>query len=165
LRAGPKRILVIALVMGLAAAAMPLEHIRRVKTLPYINDISTDARTPPQFSRPLEYPSHFAELQAIGYPDLRSLELLAPPADAFARARALASEQQGWEIVAADEKAGRIEAVATTLWFGFKDDIVIRIIPSGGGSRVDMRSRSRVGRSDLGANARRIEGFLARLRG
>jgi hypothetical protein len=159
LRAGSKRILFVALVLGLGAAAIPLEQVRRVKTLPYINDISTDARTPPQFSQPVEYPKHFAELQAIGYPDLRSLELLAPPAQAFARARALASEQRGWEIVAADEKAGRIEAVATTLWFGFKDDIVIRVIPSGSGSRVDMRSRSRVGRSDLGANAKRIARF------
>lgn len=165
LRAGPRRILVIALVLGLAAAALPLEHIRRVKTLPYINDISTDARTPPQFSRPLEYPSHFAELQAIGYPGLRPLEVVATPAQAFVRARTLAGEQRGWEIVAADEKAGRIEAVATTTWFGFKDDIVIRVTPAAGGSRIDMRSRSRVGRSDLGANARRIEGFLARLRG
>jgi len=158
-RAGPKRALVIALIMGLAAAAMPLEHIQRVKTLPYINDITTDPRTPPQFSKPVKYESHFAELQSIGYPDLRPLELLATPAQAFARARALASEQRGWEIVAADEKAGHIEAVATTLWFGFKDDVAIRIIPSGSGSRVDMRSRSRVGRSDLGANAKRIRAF------
>ena len=58
---------------------------------------------------------------------------------------------------------GRVEVVATTLWFGFKDDIVIRISPSGSGSRVDMRSKSRVGRSDLGANAARIRAFLGRL--
>ena len=64
---------------------------------------------------------------------------------------------------AADEGAGRIEAVVTTRWFGFKDDVAIRVAPAGAGSRIDMRSKSRVGRSDVGTNARRIEEFLARM--
>ncbi|HJR53568.1 MAG TPA: DUF1499 domain-containing protein, partial [Gemmatimonadota bacterium] len=55
---------------------------------------------------------------------------------------------------------GRIEATATTPWFGFKDDVVVRIRPEAGGSRVDVRSVSRVGRSDVGTNARRIEEYL-----
>ncbi|MGH8668783.1 MAG: DUF1499 domain-containing protein, partial [Burkholderiales bacterium] len=154
--------LVMALLMGLAATAMPLEHIRRVKTLPYINDITTDTEHPPQFSPPKAYQSHFAELQEIGYPDLRPRELALPPKQAFARAAETAGSH-GWEITALDESAGRIEAVVTTRWFGFKDDVVIRIRPAPAGSRVDMRSRSRVGRSDLGANARRIREFLARM--
>jgi uncharacterized protein (DUF1499 family) len=162
LRAGSTQVLIAALFLGALSAAMPLEHVRRVKTLPYINDITTDTAAPPQFSQPRPYESHFAELQQIGYPDLRPLELLVPPAQAFARARA-AAQAFGWEIVGTDEKAGRIEAVATTLWFGFKDDIVIRVAASGSGSRIDMRSKSRVGRSDLGANATRIRAFLARL--
>jgi uncharacterized protein (DUF1499 family) len=66
----------------------------------------------------------------------------------------------GLEIVAADPGAGTIEAVATTRWFGFKDDMVVRIAPSGAGSRIDARSKSRVGRSDVGTNARRIQEFL-----
>ena len=134
-----------------------------MKTLPYINDVTTDTEKPPQFSQPKAYESHFAELQRLGYPELRALELAVPPAQALARARA-AVQSLGWEIVAADEGAGRIEAVATTRWFGFKDDIVVRVAPSAGGSRVDVRSRSRVGRSDLGANARRIQDFLTAVR-
>jgi uncharacterized protein (DUF1499 family) len=151
-----------ALVLGAASAAVPLDYVRRVKALPYINDITTDTGRPPQFSPPKAYQSHFAELQRIGYPDLRPLELALPPAQAFARA-AKAARDQGWEITALDESAGRIEAVATTRWFGFKDDVAIRVAPAGAGSRVDMRSKSRVGRSDAGANARRIRQFLGSL--
>ena len=65
--------------------------------------------------------------------------------------------------MALDESTGRIEAVVTTRWFGFKDDVAIRITPAGAASRVDMRSKSRVGRSDVGTNASRIEEFLARM--
>lgn len=155
--------LIFSLLLGLCSAAVPLEHVRRVKSLPYINDISTDTANPPQFSPPKPYPAHFAELQQIGYPELRALDIGVPPAQAFARARAAARES-GWEIVAADERAGRIEAIATTRWFGFQDDIAVRISASGAGSRVDVRSRSRVGRSDLGANARRIQDFLIAVR-
>jgi hypothetical protein len=163
LRTGSTGILSVAFFLGLAAAAIPLDHIRRVKTLPYINDITTDTQTPPQFSQAKPYESHFAELQRMGYPELRALELAAPPAQAFARARA-AAQALGWEIVAAEQAAGRIEAVATTRWFGFKDDIVVRVAPTADGSRIDVRSKSRVGRSDLGANARRIQDFLTAVR-
>jgi len=85
-----------------------------------------------------------------------------PPAAAFDRALGAAREM-GWEIVAAVPADNRIEATATTLLFGFKDDIVIHITPAGNGSRIDVRSVSRVGRSDLGANARRIRSFLGKL--
>ncbi|HEX7466433.1 MAG TPA: DUF1499 domain-containing protein, partial [Usitatibacter sp.] len=69
----------------------------------------------------------------------------------------------GWEVVSSDAPSGRIEATDTSLWFGFKDDIVVRVRPDGAGSRVDVRSVSRVGKSDIGANAKRVRGFLARL--
>ena len=69
----------------------------------------------------------------------------------------------GWEIVLADKTNGRIEATATTALFGFKDDVVIRLTESEGGTRVDMRSASRVGLSDLGANAARIDAYFAQL--
>jgi len=159
-RSGP--LLAAALVLGAASAAVPLDYVRRVKTLPYINDITTDTEHPPQFSPPKTYESHLAELQRIGYPHLRPLELPLPPKQAFARA-ADAARARGWEITTLDENSGRIEAVVTTRWFGFKDDVVIRITPASAGSRVDMRSKSRVGRSDVGTNARRIEEFLARM--
>ncbi|HEX6530760.1 MAG TPA: DUF1499 domain-containing protein, partial [Burkholderiales bacterium] len=160
---GSSATLIFSLLLGLSSAAVPLDHVRRVKTLPYINDITTDTQKPPQFSPPKPYPEHFAELQRIGYPELHALEIALPPAQAFERARAAALEL-GWEIVAADAPAGRIEAVSTTRWFGFKDDIAVRISASGSGSRIDMRSRSRVGRSDLGANAKRIQDFLIAVR-
>ena len=160
----PKSMLIAALVLGAASAAVPLEHLRRVKTLPYINDITTDTQEPPQFAQAKLYESHFAELQQLGYPGLQPLDLAVPPAQAFARALG-AARAMDLEIVDADEKAGRIEAVATTRWFGFKDDMVVRIAPSGAGSRIDVRSKSRVGRSDVGANARRIQEFLTRLGG
>jgi len=80
----------------------------------------------------------------------------------LARARD-AANAMGWEIVATDSLAGRIEATATTTWFGFKDDVVVRVQASGAGSRVDVRSVSRVGRSDVGANAARIRVYLKRL--
>jgi hypothetical protein len=164
LRAGAVSALLFALILGAASAALPLENLRRVKTLPYINDITTDTQAPPQFSQPRPYERHFAELQKLGYPDLVPLELAVPPPQAFARARE-AAHGLGWEIVAADEAAGRMEAVATTLWFGFKDDVAVRIVPTAKGSRIDVRSRSRVGRSDIGANADRIRKFFSVLKG
>jgi uncharacterized protein (DUF1499 family) len=81
------------------------------------------------------------------------------PTKAFARALA-ASRDLGWEIIAAVPLEGRIEAVDRTFWFGFKDDVVVRVRAAAGGSRIDVRSVSRVGRSDVGANARRVRRFL-----
>ena len=66
----------------------------------------------------------------------------------------------GWEIVGSNAEEGRIEATDTTLWFGFKDDVVVRIQPRGDESLVDVRSLSRVGKSDVGTNAQRIRAYL-----
>ena len=66
----------------------------------------------------------------------------------------------GLEIVAVDRGAGLVEATATTFWFGFKDDIVVRVVGDGEGSKIDLRSMSRVGQSDVGANAARITDFF-----
>jgi uncharacterized protein (DUF1499 family) len=70
----------------------------------------------------------------------------------------------GWEVVGRDAAAGTIEAVDTTKWFGFKDDIAVRVAPDAGGSRIDVRSKSRVGRGDAGTNARRIRAYMERLK-
>lgn len=67
-------------------------------------------------------------------------------------------------MVGRDAAAGTIEAVHTTKWFGFRDDIAIRVAAADAGSRVDIRSKSRVGRSDIGTNARRIRAYVERLR-
>jgi uncharacterized protein (DUF1499 family) len=89
--------------------------------------------------------------------------LAVPPAEAFKRVDAAAMAMD-WDIVARAPAEGRLEAVATSDWFGFRDDIVVRIRAEGAGSRVDIRSKSRVGESDLGVNARRIREFIARLK-
>lgn len=98
------------------------------------------------------------------YPAVRTLLTAVPPAAAFAAARKAATDM-GWTVVTEDEPGGVIEATAETFWFGFKDDVIIRVRPAaeGGGSRIDVRSISRVGLSDLGANAKRIETWFTRV--
>ena len=86
-----------------------------------------------------------------------------PPAEAFKRADRVAMTM-GWDVVARAPAEGRLEAVDTSDWFGFRDDIVVRIRAEGTGSRIDIRSKSRAGESDLGVNARRIRDFTARLK-
>ncbi len=86
-----------------------------------------------------------------------------PPPQAFEQALRMARDM-GWTIVDSNPGEGRIEATDMTFWFGFKDDIVIRIVPAAQGSRVDVRSVSRVGRSDVGTNAKRIRKFLKKLK-
>ena len=171
---GPRAsLLAAALLMGVAAAAPTLALRNQASGLPPIHDITTDTREPPAFVTLLavrkaspngaEYGGpEVAEAQRKAYPNVRPLYLQMAPPQAFARALDVA-RAMGWEIVAADAASGRIEATATTLWFGFKDDIVVRVVPQGGGSRIDVRSVSRVGKSDIGANARRVLDYLTRL--
>lgn len=159
-----------AMVLGLVTAWVPWSGVQKARSLPFIHDITTDTEDPPEFvavlplradaPNPPEYQGdEVAELQKEGYPDIDSAELGMSAADAYQQALETA-ESMGWEIVASVPDEGRIEATATTFWFGFKDDVVIRIEDTGSGSRLDMRSKSRVGRSDVGANAARIRRFL-----
>lgn len=164
---------VAALIVGLAAAAIPYEQLQIARAVPPIHDITTDTEEPPRFvavlplradaPNPPDYPgAHVAAQQRQAYPGIRPAMLEARPAQAFDRALS-AARGLGWTVVAAAPGEGRIEATDQTFWFGFKDDVVIRIRAADGGSRVDVRSKSRIGRSDVGANARRIHRFLARL--
>jgi uncharacterized protein (DUF1499 family) len=175
LRAGWARVLAGALAVGIAVAYVPWQWQQRAQSLPRIHDITTDTVNPPQFLAVLPRRAgapntaayggkEIADQQLKAYPDIRPLALGVPPGVAFGRARD-AAESMGWEIVAADPATGRIEATATTLWFGFKDDIVVRVSASEQGSRIDVRSVSRVGRSDIGTNAKRIREYLAKLQG
>jgi uncharacterized protein (DUF1499 family) len=100
--------------------------------------------------------------QKKGYPDIIPLLLPDPPERAFARIEA-AARGMGWHIVAAVPAEGRLEATATTPVLRFKDDIVVRAVPALKGSCVDIRSVSRIGRGDMGANAKRVRAFLAAL--
>jgi uncharacterized protein (DUF1499 family) len=161
----------VALVVALAVFAVPYGFRRKAQSVPPIHDISTDTEDPPAFvaviarraatnaSNPPEYAgAEVAAQQKRAYPDLAPIPLADPPDRALARAKT-AAESLGWEIVAADPQQGRLEATDTTMFFGFKDDVVVRVRPHEGGSRVDVRSKSRVGRSDVGANAERIRAF------
>ncbi|MFA7553398.1 MAG: DUF1499 domain-containing protein [Spongiibacteraceae bacterium] len=133
-----------------------------------IHNISTDTENPPEFiaaieqrgdhSNPLDYSTNVADIQRQTYPELGPISTTLNPAQAFDQALKSA-QAMGWDIYAQDVKQGRIEAVATTLWFGFKDDIVIRIQTTEAGSKIDLRSVSRVGHGDMGANAKRIKQF------
>jgi len=164
----------VAMVSGLVVAAVPVSWRLQAKRLPAIHDITTDTLHPPEFAailplrkdapNPATYGGpEVAAAQKRAYADLRT-ELLELPLDqAFARALA-AARAAGWQIVAAEPTAGRIEAVDTTFWFGFSDDIVIRMVAAGERTLVDIRSVSRVGKSDVGTNARRIRNYLNRLR-
>ncbi len=138
-----------------------------------IHDITTDIANPPSFDaiiplrigapNPPEYSGgETAEQQRTAYPDIQTLALEQPTGEAFDAAKAVAAEL-GWEIVSANRDTGRIEATDTTFWFRFKDDVVIRLTPRGSGTNVDIRSKSRVGRGDMGANAARIRRFLQNL--
>ena len=138
-----------ALAVGLAIAAIPAGAYVQARSLPRINDISTD-------------PQEQSEESRRAYPDIQPLRLKVAPNIAFERAKG-AIEQSGWQLVREDASAGRLEAVATTFWFGFKDDVIVRVAADGRGSRVDVRSKSRVGKGDLGTNAQRIRTYLRRL--
>ncbi|HSM10629.1 MAG TPA: DUF1499 domain-containing protein [Lysobacter sp.] len=162
-----------ALVLGLVVAYVPWHGLRQARSVPPIHDITTDTEQPPQFvavlplradaPNPAEYEgAEIARQQVEAYPDIATHRLPVPPDAAFARALDAAREM-GWEIVAAEPGEGRIEATDTTFWFGFKDDVVIRVAADGSGSKVDVRSVSRVGGSDVGANAKRIGDYLRRL--
>ena len=104
------------------------------------------------------------EVAADAYPSVRPLATTTPPAAAYAAALAEA-RAQGWTVASEDAESGTLNATATTFWFGFKDDVAIRVRPDGSGSVIDVRSTSRVGLSDMGANAARIETYLSDLAG
>lgn len=175
---GRRRALVaglLAVALGALAAFLPWSWRREARSYPPIHDVTTDVANPPAFvavlparkdaSNPPEYlGDSIAALQREAYPDLAPLMMAMPVDSAFSLAVATAREMRGWEVVDQDRRAGRIEATATTPWFGFRDDVVIRVTSASGIARVDVRSKSRVGRGDVGANAKRIRAYLARLR-
>ncbi len=168
----------LALVVALATVWMPWSWKQRAGGVPPIHDITTDTQDPPPFVAILplrvnaknkaEYGGDsVAAKQRVAYPDIQPVTMPVPPAEAFIRAKR-AAEGMGWTMVATDSASGRIEATATTRFFKFKDDIVIRVRPAdavaGTASRVDVRSVSRVGGSDVGTNAARIRIYVKRLR-
>ena len=160
-----------ALAATVVVGAFPLAALLSGGGAPPIHDITTDTDNPPAFvaAVPLNAPGRtdydpaVAEQQLAAYPDLAPAMLPAAPAAAFDRALAVVGDM-GWELLADDAGDLRIEATDRTFWFGFPDDVVVRVTADGeAGSRVDVRSLSRVGGGDLGVNARRVREFVAAL--
>ena len=165
---------VFGLTLGLIAATIPLTWLLTARSVPRIHDITTDTDDPPRFvavlplrsgaSNPVNYGGPaIARLQHSAYPGVAPLMMPLPPDKAYVRAMD-AVHKMKWTVVYGNSSEGRIEATDSTFWFGFKDDIVVRIRPEGNGSRLDVRSLSRVGLSDIGKNARRITAYLAVVR-
>ena len=161
------------IISGLFAGYVVVQY-NKVQSLPFIHDITTDTANPPAFvaladarkaaPNGLDYKgAEIAEKQKQAYPDIGPISATLSPPELFVKAEA-AARAAGWDIAAADVQAGRIEATWTSLIYGFKDDMVIRITPAAAGSQLDMRSMSRMGLSDVGMNAKRIREFVASLK-
>ncbi len=160
----------LAVVIGAATFTYPFGWLHVHQSVPPIHDITTDIEDPPAFVTALKLRPEgsnttvhggepVAVMQTVAYPGVKPILTDAPPGSAFERALGVARDL-GWEITATAPEEGRIEALETTFWFGFTDDIVIRVRGYGKGSRVDVRSVSRVGKNDAGTNARRVERFI-----
>jgi uncharacterized protein (DUF1499 family) len=165
----------LAFVIGIALIAYPAFLGTRAYRLPALNDVSTDTNDPPGYeaiarlrpreANPVAYPgAAFAELQRATYPGIGPLQTASTPAELYEAALAVITKRK-WRIIAtrspqAGRREGRIEAIARTAFMGFRDDVVVRIRPISGGARLDIRSASRYGKHDLGANARRIVGLI-----
>ncbi len=159
---------------GIAAAILLVLFMARPPAgTPSINDITTSTEDPPQFvtaktlgpnaGSDMSYPAAFAAQQSEAYEDLAPINLSSAPGATLDRIATLVDEL-GWELVDRDDASGRIEATETSAIFGFVDDIVVRVREVPRGSLVDVRSKSREGRSDLGVNADRIRRLQAALR-
>lgn len=164
----------VSALLGITAFYLPYRQLLLAQRLPAIHDITTDLNNPPAFvaiarvrtslQNPVTYDgAETAALQRQFYPDIRT-QVLMHGTDAVFAASMQVLEDLGWSIAEANAEQGRIEATVTSRWFGFKDDVAIRILPGAGGvSVVDIRSKSRVGITDFGANARHIRRFSAEL--
>jgi uncharacterized protein (DUF1499 family) len=163
-----------------------IPYVVAIATLPAIHDITTDLADPPQFTaltlradnwdnipgaddgemRGMNPRQRWATVHQDAYPDIRSVRIDQPVAVVIEKARRLA-EDRGWKVVSADPASGHLEATDTISLFRFKDDIVIRAraAENGAASIIDMRSVSRVGVHDIGANAKRVRRFLSDLSG
>lgn len=139
---------------------------------PIINDVTTSFTDPPKFdkisevnvSRDYSYVVDFVELQKKYYPDIRPTILRSTLNESFICVTQAVAKKTDWEIISIDNENRRVEAVATTRFLKFKDDIVIEVRPASADEvEVHMRSKSRIGKGDLGTNARRIKAFFKTL--
>lgn len=157
-----------------------LSNLTGIKPVPFIHDITTDTEDPPQFDaavnlraddwmtkNPPEYAGpETAEKQLAfeGYADIKPAYFDEPADAVFDRALKIVRQDFGWLVTSENKEKGVIEAAERSFWFGFTDDVVIRIRTEDGRTRLDMRSKSRIGLSDVGMNAKRIRRFMKAMR-
>lgn len=164
---------IMALLLSTIAIAIPLSMLNKGKSVPPIHDISTDLVNPPEFvaiaplradaPNPVEYAGvEVATQQRAAYPELQTLNYTQSKSE-LVEATKQAIDHLGWQLVNIDADQGIVEATDRTMWFGFKDDVIVRITDKGSERLVDIRSKSRVGGSDLGKNAERIHDFTEEL--
>jgi uncharacterized protein (DUF1499 family) len=170
---------VIGTILALIVALPIIRIVRSTRQYPPINDITTDTKNPPSFvnaqtlpanrSRDMNYKPEMASVQlaAPAYQNLAPLKLPDSPDDVYKRVEIIAGEFPGWQVTYRDPARRTVEGVATSTLFQFKDDFIIEVqsAPDNSGSLVQMRSKSRDGRGDLGANYNRIESFFRALQG
>ncbi|WP_201625355.1 DUF1499 domain-containing protein [Psychrobacter immobilis] len=164
---------IMALLLSTIAIEIPLSMLNKGKSVPPIHDISTDLVNPPEFvaiaplradaPNPVEYAGvEAATQQRAAYPELQTLNYPQSKSE-LVEATKQVIDHLGWQLVNIDTNQGIVEATDKTMWFGFKDDVIVRITDNGSKRLVDIRSKSRVGGSDLGKNAERIHGFIEEL--
>ncbi len=164
---------IMALLLSTIAIAIPLSMLNKGKSVPPIHDISTDLVNPPEFvaiaplradaPNPVEYAGvEAATQQRAAYPELQTLNYTQSKSE-LVEATKQVIDNLGWQLVNIDADQGIVEATDRTMWFGFKDDVIVRITDNGSERLVDIRSKSRVGGSDLGKNAERIHDFIEEL--
>lgn len=172
-RAGQSILAILFALVSFAMAMGPVQMRKMAQDVPPIHDISTDVQDPPAFvvtaaergpkENPAAYDTEQTAQQLEAYEDIKPIKVSASPKEAF-DACLEAAKQMGLKIADENRGEGRIEATATTRWFGFKDDVVFRIRAGvNGGTVIDIRSKSRIGQSDLGANAKRIRDLRDRI--
>ena len=176
IRRGPVKVKRAGLIVAIPAVYL-VYSIYSHREYPPINDISTVAVFPPPFAytssldensgRDYEFPKENGEIISKAYPDVQPLAFQDESAESvFQRVKNLAEEMAAWTVVDVREEGVELflEGYATTSIFKFRDDWVVRVVRAGEGACVvDMRSKSRDGLGDLGANARRIREFLAQV--
>ena len=164
---------IMALLLSTIAIAIPLSMLNKGKSVPPIHDISTDLVNPPEFvaiaplradaPNPVGYAGvEVATQQRAAYPELQTLNYTQSKSE-LVEATKQVIDHLGWQLVNIDADQGIVEATDRTMWFGFKDDVIVRITDKGSERLVDIRSKSRVGGSDLGKNAERIHKFIEEL--
>jgi uncharacterized protein (DUF1499 family) len=149
-----------------------VSRLQTLQSVPVIHDISTDLQDPPAFvllaneraAMPEAERPNWRALHQQAYGDVQAISLQKPVAT-LVRDIARLAQERGWQVISRDSTSGVVEATASVSWIRFQDDVVIRVraVPGTPISRVDMRSRSRVGASDLGTNAKRVREFLQAL--